>query len=165
MKTKQFLALALACVCAVAVGCSKGPKKPADLPTLYPTTITVVYDDGTPVDQATVALRPTGGGNAQWNVTGVTDAQGKLVCKTNGNWDGAPAGSYEATVTKEITISEDSTEPGGSPTIKSSTRYVDLQYANPNTSGLTAEVKEQDDNQIELKVGEKIEEEIEATGL
>ena len=79
--------------------------------------------------------------------------------------DGAPAGSYEATVTKEITISEDSTEPGGSPTIKSSTRYVDLQYANPNTSGLTAEVKEQDDNQIELKVGEKIEEEIEATGL
>ncbi len=160
MKTKQFFALALACVCAVAVGCSKGPKKPADLPPLYPATITVVYDDGTPVDQATVALRPAGGGNAQWNVTGVTHAQGKLVCKTNGNWDGAPAGSYEAMVTKEIIVSEDSTEPGASPTIKSRTRYVDLRYANPKTSGLTAEVKE-GDNQIELKVGEKIEEEIE----
>ncbi len=159
MKTKHFFAFALACVCAVAVGCSKGPKKPADLPTLYPTTITVVYDDGTPVDEATVALRPAGGGAAQWNVTGVTDAQGKLVCKTNGNWDGAPAGSYEAMVTKEITVMEDSTEPGGSPTIKSCTRYVDVKYNSPKTSGLTCEVKE-GDNQIELKVGEKIEEDV-----
>lgn len=159
MKTKQLFAFALACVCAVAVGCSKGPKKPADLPTLYPTTITVVYDDGTPVDGATVALRPAGGGNAQWNVTGVTDAQGKLVCKTNGNWDGAPAGSYEAMVTKEVTEMEEPTEPGGSPTVKSCTRYVDVKYNSPKTSGLTAEVKE-GDNQIELKVGEKIEEDV-----
>lgn len=155
MKTKQFFAFALACVCAVAVGCSKGPKKPADLPTLYPTTITVVYDDGTPVDGATVALRPAGGGSSQWNVTGVTDAQGKLVCKTNGNWDGAPAGSYEAMVTKEVAEMEEPTEPGASAVVKSRTNYIDTKFANPKTSGLTAEVKE-GDNQIELKVGEQI---------
>lgn len=155
MKTKHFFAFALACVCAVAVGCQKGPKKPADLPPLYPTTITVVYDDGTPVDGATVALRPAGGGSSQWNVTGVTDAQGKLVCKTNGNWDGAPAGSYEAMVTKEIAEMEEPTEAGASAVVKSRTNYIDTKFANPKTSGLTAEVKE-GDNQIELKVGEQI---------
>lgn len=159
MKTKQFFALALACVCAVAVGCSKGPKKPADLPTLYPTTITVVYDDGTPVADATVALRPAGGGNTQWNVTGTTDAQGKLVCKTNGNWDGAPAGSYEAMVMKEVVEMEEPTEAGGSGAIKSRTNCVDTKFANPKTSGLTVEVKE-GDNQVELKVGEPIEEDL-----
>ena len=157
MKTKQFFALALACVCAVAVGCSKGPKKPADLPTLYPTTITVVYDDGTPVDGATVALRPAGGGSTQWNVTGVTDAQGKLVCKTNGNWDGAPAGSYQAIVTKEVAEIEGTDDPTATAVVKSRTNYVDLKFNNPNTSGLTAEIKE-GDNQFEFKVGEKIEE-------
>lgn len=155
MKTKQFFAFALACVCAVAVGCQKGPKKPADLPALYPTTVTVVYDDGTPVDGATVALRPAGGGNAKWNLTGVTDAQGKLVLKTNGNWDGAPVGSYEAMVTKEVAEMEESTEPGASAVVKSRTNYIDTKFNNPKTSGLTAEVKE-GDNQIELKVGEQI---------
>ncbi len=161
MKTKQFFAFALACVCAVAVGCSKGPKKPADLPTLYPTTITVVYDHGTPVAEATVALRPAGGGNTKWNVTGVTDAQGKLVCKTNGNWDGAPAGSYEAMVTKEVAEIEQGDEPGASAVVKSRTNYIDTKFNNPNTSGLTAEVKEED-NQIELKVGEKIEDAVDS---
>ncbi len=161
MKTKQFFALALACVCAVAVGCSKGPKKPAGMPDLYPTTITVVYDDGTPVDGATVALRPADGGNTSWNVTGVTDAKGQLVCKTNGNWDGAPAGSYEAMVTKEISEMEEGDEPGASAVVKSRLRYVDQKYNNPKTSGLTVEIQA-GSNQVELKVGEKIEEDIPA---
>ena len=98
-----------------------------------------------------------------YTVKGVTDAQGKLVCKTNGNWEGAPAGSYEAMVTKEVPEMEEATEPGASAKIKSNTRYVDQKYNNPKTSGLTAEVKE-GDNQIELKVGEKIEENVPVMG-
>lgn len=156
MKTKQFFALALACVCAVAVGCSKGPKKPADLPALNPTTVTVVYDDGTPVDGATVILLPADGGNSKWNLAGVTDAQGKLVLKTNGNWDGAPVGSYKASVTKEVVVEAAEANADGSRDIESCTRYVDQKFNSTDTSGLTADIKD-GDNKIELKVGEKIE--------
>lgn len=156
MKTKQFFSLALACVCAVAVGCSKGPKKPADLPALNPTTVTVVYDDGTPVDGATVILLPADGTNPKWNLAGVTDAQGKLVLKTNGNWDGAPTGSYAATVSKIVTIESDEVNADGSREVISDTRYVDEKYNSIQTSGLTAEIKD-GDNKIELKVGEKVE--------
>lgn len=163
MKTKRFFAFALAFACAVVVGCSQGPKKPADLPTLYPATVTVVYDDGTPVADATVALLTAGGGASKWNLTGVTDAQGKLVLKTNGNWDGAPAGSYEAIVSKEIAEMETGDEPGASAVVKSRVKYVDSRFNNPKTSGLTAEIKE-GDNQIEFKVGEKIEEGVAEAG-
>ena len=66
-------------------------------------------------------------------------------------------------VTKEVPEMEEATEPGASAKIKSNTRYVDQKYNNPKTSGLTAEVKE-GDNQIELKVGEKIEENVPVQG-
>lgn len=159
MKLNKVLALSLACLCAVAVGCSKGPKKPADLPALNPTTVTVVYDDGTPVDGATVILLPADGTNPKWNLAGVTDAQGKLVLKTNGNWDGAPSGSYSATVSKIVTVESDEVNADGLREVLSCTRYVDQKYSSLQASGLTAEVKD-GENSVELKVGEKIEQEV-----
>lgn len=160
----NFLSIAtILCLCAIVCGCSKGPKKPADLPKLYPATVTVTYDDGTPVDGATVALLSQTTGGRTWNLTGVTDASGKIVLKTDGNWDGAPAGSYNAIVTKEVTEMEAPVEKGGSDKIKSITRFVDEKYGNPKTSGLTVEIKE-GDNQVELKVGEKVEQDVKAMG-
>ncbi|MBR4976222.1 MAG: hypothetical protein IKY61_04140, partial [Thermoguttaceae bacterium] len=110
----------------------------------------------TPVDGATVILLPADGTNPKWNLAGVTDAQGKLVLKTNGNWDGAPAGSYAATVSKIVTIESDEVNADGSREVISDTRYVDEKYNSIQTSGLTAEIKD-GDNKIELKVGEKVE--------
>lgn len=107
-------------------------------------------------------LSQTTGGRT-WNLTGVTDATGKLVLRTDGNWDGAPAGSYDAIVSKEIGVSDAPTEKGGSEKLKSITRYVDEKYNNPKTSGLTVEIKE-GDNQIELKVGEKVEQDVPVAG-
>ena len=163
---KKILIAIVACICAVSLGCG-GVEKPKDLPTLYPTTIQIVYDDGTPVDGATIALRlpkPTGG--RVWNLTGMTDATGSLVLKTDGQWDGAPAGSYQVMVTKEVAdIDQGGGEPGASAVVKCSTRFVDQKYNDPTTSGLTVEIKEsKEGNVFELKVGEKIEEDVKVLG-
>lgn len=158
MSFKSFSFVALLAVATLA-GCSKGPQKPADLPNLNPTTIVVKYDDGTPVADATVVLRlaqATGG--RTWNLTGVTDATGSLELMIDGNWAGAPAGEYQAAVTKEVPITEESGEAGAEPKLLGVTREVATVYNNPNTSGLTAVIEEGKTNVIELNVGEKVEE-------
>lgn len=161
MKYRFALLVAICCLGAAVVGCSKGPKKPDDLPSLNPTTITVTYDDGTPVDGATVALLPVEkqAGRA-WNLTGKTDANGTVTLKTDGNWDGAPSGVYNVIVTKEVSEVEEPTEKGGSSRAKSVTRLVDQKYANPKTSGLTVEIQA-GTNDLEVKVGEKVSEDVE----
>lgn len=157
---KKVFILVLVCACALAFGCSKGSKKPADLPDLYPTTITVTYEDGEPVPGATVALRLVQqSGGRVWNCTGMTDEQGKVVMKTDGNWSGVPAGDYQGIVTKEVSETGEPTEVGGSAKVESITRYVNMRYGDPNTSGLTAQIKS-GTNEIEFKVGEKIEEDV-----
>ncbi len=162
MKRNFAFVAAILCLCAIVCGCSKGPKKPADLPKLNPTTVTVTYDDGTPVDGATVAFLASQTGGRTWNLTGVTDASGKLTLMTDGNWAGAPAGDYRVIVTKEISEMEKATEAGGSETLKGITRYVAQKYNNPNTSGLTATVEDGKTNALEFKVGEKLEESVKA---
>ncbi len=157
---KKALSIMLAVALVAMVGCSKGPKKPADLPALNPTTITVTYDDGEAVADATVVLRlAQQGGGRTWNVVGQTDAKGVAVMKTDGNWDGVPAGDYQGMVTKEVSDIENPTEQGGSATVKSVTRYVATRYNDPHNSGLTATIQSGSNN-IEFKVGEKIEEDV-----
>ena len=90
MKRNFASVAAILCLCAIVCGCSKGPKKPADLPKLNPTTVTVTYDDGTPVEGATVAFLSSQTGGRTWNLTAVTDAAGKITLKTDGNWTARP---------------------------------------------------------------------------
>ena len=159
MNFKSISLVAFLCLSSL-VGCSKGPKKPADLPKLNPTTIVVKYDDGTPVADATVMLRLAQSTGARtWNLTGVTDATGSLELMTDGNWLGAPAGEYQAAVTKEVPLTEPSDEPGAAEKLLGVTREVATVYNNPNTSGLTAVIKDGETNVIELNVGELVEEE------
>ena len=154
----KLLTLLVASLTIVAIGCQNGPKKPDDLPNLYPVTIKVVYDDGSPVADAQVALRnPNSGGGRTWNLAGVTDATGTLVLKTDGNWPGAPAGTYQAMVTKEVPGEAEGDPDSSDYGAKTGTRYVDLKYGDPTTSGLSVEVKEGENN-VELNVGEKKEE-------
>lgn len=154
----------LSCATIFAIGCGGGIKKPADLPKLEPTTITVTYDDGEPVPEATVVLRlAQQSGGRTWNVVGQTDATGKAVMKTDGNWDGVPAGDYEGMVTKEVSVVEESKEVGGGITVKSVTRYVNIRFSDPHDSGLKATIQP-GKNEIEFKVGEKIEEDVKIAG-
>ena len=164
---KKILIAIVACFCAASIGCGGAPK-PKDLPELYPATIKIVYDDGSPVEGATVALRlPKATGGRVWNLTGVTDATGSLVLKTDGQWEGAPAGQYQVMVTKEVSeLDQGNGEPGASATVKSITRFVGQKYNDPTTSGLTVDIKEDKNggNVFELKVGEKIEEDVKVLG-
>ena len=153
MKRNAIFMFALALAFVATLGCGKN-KKPADLPPLNPTTVTVTYDDGTPVDEATVALiQSTKSGGRTWNLVGVTDATGSLIVKTDGTWDGAPEGEYNVMVTKEILESSDDGETPGKVKI-----YVDPKYGSASTSGLKATIVKGENN-IELKVGEKMEKE------
>ena len=126
MNFKSIAILAL--VCAVVCGCSKGPKKPADLPNLNPTVVTVSYDDGTPCADAQVVFRPqTTPSGRMFPVAGTTDTTGKIDLMTDGSWKGVPAGSYDVIVTKETVEKEMGTdEETGLATeiIKSVTREV-----------------------------------------
>jgi len=74
---------------------------PADLPKLYPLTVTVIQDDK-PLDEATVQLISKDEGS-RWSACGVTDSSGNVTFFTQGKYQGVPAGMYLAVVTKTFT--------------------------------------------------------------
>ncbi|MBQ9872952.1 MAG: carboxypeptidase regulatory-like domain-containing protein [Thermoguttaceae bacterium] len=157
---KRVIALLLAVAFVAALGCGKGPKKPADLPKLFPATVTVTYDNGEAVPGATVVLfTEQKSGGRSWNVAGVTDDAGKLVLKTDGNWDGVPAGNYTGMVTKEVSEMGETDAETGAIKVNSITRVIDKRFGDPGKSGLAVTIQE-GPNEIEFKVGEKISENV-----
>ena len=88
---------------ALCAGC--GEKLPSNLPKLHPTVITVIQD-GKPLPGALIKLvnvDPT----IDWACVAKTDASGKATMKTSGMYDGAPEGTYKATVVKQEVESGD----------------------------------------------------------
>jgi len=79
-------------------GC--GQKRPEGLPKLVSCVLTFQYEDGTPVDNATVSLAPEDADLRQWSIAGATDASGVATITTNGDFAGAPAGKYKVVVRK-----------------------------------------------------------------
>jgi hypothetical protein len=87
----------------VAVGvllCAGGCKPPAPKgPTTYPVKGTVVYADGKPYPGGAIEFRMEGQTD---NVVGMIGSDGTFTLKTmlqQGPVDGAPAGTYQATIT------------------------------------------------------------------
>jgi hypothetical protein len=103
IKALPLLTLAL----MLCVGC--GPKKPAGIPDLYPTTIKVLKS-GSPVADANVILVPASGtASGSWSVAGMTDSSGVATIETSqGDWKapGAPEGEYDYYITKLAKIEE-----------------------------------------------------------
>lgn len=99
---KSVLRLSVVVMFGVALctfGCSSGPKKPAGMPTLYPTEITVSSESG-PLADAIVTLLPADGSRLQWGSGGRTNASGVARIKTHGQFDGAPEGKFKIVVKK-----------------------------------------------------------------
>ena len=128
-------------------GCG-GAKKPDGMPALHKTTLTFTQG-GTPLAEATVALVPLEGAMT-WPAGGVTDNNGVLRVKTQGQFEGAPAGNYKITVSKTETegtaeTGESSDEANVRPVAVSSNvksyYLVDKKYRNAKDSDLTLEVK------------------------
>ena len=79
------------------------------MPDLHPLTVKLVYDDGTPVDDASVQLSNTDKTLSQrWVSGGKTDNQGSAIIRTHGEFSGIPAGSFKVIVNKEEVITDES---------------------------------------------------------
>jgi len=82
------------------VGCP-GEKRPDGMPPLYPAACVKVVQDGKPLEDAYVSLRPDDKG-MKWGIGGKTDTQGVAQLWTHGKYKGAPAGTFKVVVTKEV---------------------------------------------------------------
>ncbi len=91
------LATGAALTLASIVGCG-GPKKPADLPELFPCSITIIQD-GQPLEGASVQLNDPSS-SSRFVVGGTTDEKGVAVIRTDGQYPGAPVGKYKVLVSK-----------------------------------------------------------------
>ena len=87
----------------VTSGCG-GQQRPADLPKLYPCTITV-SQDGKPLGDALVKLISTDP-NFKWAVFAQINASGTGKVYTQGLYAGAPEGEYKVVISKEEETAE-----------------------------------------------------------
>ena len=128
----------------VVIGfCGCGQKLPDGMPRLHPCTITVTMN-GKPLEKAKVTLFPEEGGENQgrWGCAGFTNSSGSVTMKTDGRYQGIPAGKYVVTVYR-VDIEEREYqgyfEEQQLPPPKS-TVIVDLKYDDPEQSPLVLEV-------------------------
>lgn len=127
------------------LGCSRGPQKPEGLPDLHPVTLTVIQD-GKPLDGAIVSLRPLDSSN-HWGSNGLTDANGKAIIKTHGDFAGAPVGKYKVAVIK--------TEVETSGKTSVSYNIINPVYTTYDTTTLEIEVGT-GSNETSLDLGEAV---------
>ena len=117
-------------------GCSSDDGRPADMPPLFPVSVTITQG-GNPLEGATVTLlsvTPATYGEA----SGITDASGTTRIFTYG-YSGAPAGEYVVTVEKtglegaaQVTDPEGDVSFVGGQTF----RYTDTLFAQRGTTTL-----------------------------
>lgn len=88
--------LLLSAILSSTGGCSK-QKRPDGMPPLQPCTISVTQD-GKPLEGATIRLYSD---DVKFHVSGKTDASGKAVMLTHGEFKGAPESHYKVVVSKE----------------------------------------------------------------
>ena len=148
--TTRILATGVALYLAIlSAGCGggggpQGPPKQATVPATG-----ILRYQGKPVANASVVFQAIDGSVSSY---GSTDAAGTFVLSTYGSQDGVPPGRYKVTVAAaaprevEPGVLEDE-PPGG---FKSP---VPTKYANPSTTDIVVEVKEEGKNDftIELK--------------
>ena len=121
----------------MTAGCG-GEKRPEGLPKLTPCELTVQYEDGTPIEKATVMMYPFEG---KWYANGTTDVSGNVTMATMGKYPGAAPGEFRVTVTKQdITY-----PPGYDPEKEDSPEaivkdLIDRTYARPGDSPLKVTV-------------------------
>ncbi|MDR1480071.1 MAG: carboxypeptidase-like regulatory domain-containing protein [Planctomycetaceae bacterium] len=150
LKTKFAFTLFFVLLLGFA-SCNKMPK-PDGMPDLHSVKITIMQE-GTPLEDAAVTLLNNDSSQSKWVVGGRTDASGVCTLKTQGKYNGAPAGKYKIIVSKTEKIeSETAKQPVPQDSkaaeayyakISSEEKfydYVDLKYKSPNTSGLEIEI-------------------------
>jgi len=129
------------------VGC--GETVDADRPETAPVTGTVTYN-GQPVEGATVTFMAGASGGR--GAVGTTDASGKFQLTTFEAGDGAIPGAYKVKIAKTVGGAPTAGEgeimapPTGGPPTSEVKDELPVKYKDENTSGLTADVKDGDND-------------------
>jgi hypothetical protein len=142
MTAKSVLPACLLFALVTTAGCQGKPPGPEKQPTV-PVTGQVKYQ-GRPVANASVIFQSVDGTVV---AHGNTDAAGLFTLSTYGNQDGAPPGRYKVIVAA-VTAKE--VEPGVLADVPPGgfKSPVPDKYANPATTDVVVEVKEQGKNDI-----------------
>ena len=149
MRIKPFYALVMIVTFLVFSGCSN-ENRPKDLPRLFPTILTVMLDDQ-PLDNGLVSLYAENETDAKWTVGCRTDAQGKAIIMTHGQFRGSPAGKFKVCVMKSESANADTDTQSPAPlsvygntdsrsVMPKITNLVDPLFADPKTTPLELEV-------------------------
>ena len=130
----------LSAVVALLMGC--GPRRPSDLPRLYPCHLTVLLEDGTPVEDAVVTLvNVISEENSRWFSSGRTDSNGHVTIRTVGEFSGAPAGTYRVSVSKLGYTATGRFFDSGEE-MYDAFQILDPIFTNTETTPLTIEIKD-----------------------
>lgn len=164
MKNRIFfmgVAVGLVALLAGMTGC--GPKKPDGFPEIYPTTVKIIQA-GAPLAGASVTFIAQNV-DKTWVVSGTTNDSGVATLLTEAYFKGAPAGKYVVTVTKvssdwshaaKSNEEYDAMQERGEESTFTTTFSVEPKFADPNQSGLEAEVGT-GTNDFTFDVGDKFE--------
>ena len=139
-------------------GCE--PESRRDGPEMVKVTGTLTLD-GEPVDGGHIRFSPEGNGPAAF---AETDSRGRYQLRTYDPGDGAIPGNYRISVTKEVTEGvvefesqqerEEYLKKNGRPNRKV-TNALPKKFANPDTSGLTAEISLAGSKRVDLELTSK----------
>ncbi len=146
-----FAALSL----LITTGCGGGTAD-VNRPQPVPATGTVTYN-GEPVAGATVTLVPQDEGRG---AVGKTDASGQFTLTTYEAGDGAIPGSYRVTVAKTVAggipegdvVVEMDASDGPTAEDDEAKEMLPEKWKDPETSGLTAEIKQGGDDTLNLEL-------------
>jgi hypothetical protein len=90
---KLMVVIVLLVTLSLCTGCSRGPKRPDDMPKLT-TCVVFVSFGGEMMQGVSVYLTPEDRQVNKWGAGGLTDDEGKAVLKTNSTFEGVVPGNY-----------------------------------------------------------------------
>ena len=141
------------------VGCQKSGR-PSDMPKLVKIKI-VLTQEGQPLVGALVNMIPTDE-TSKYPSGGTTDDKGICEPRTRGKFQGAPAGTYDVTVSKQAVEETGNMIPGAMPGQEvpetKNFNLVDAKYGKPGE--LKLEVKPDGDKTFTFELGAAVKEEI-----
>ena len=130
MLKTSFYCLTIILFLLVYSGCSND-NRPKEMPRLFPVVLTITLDDQ-PLANAVVTFYTENESDAKWTVGSYTDANGKAIIVTHGQFHGAPAGKFKVCVVKK--------EAEGEGASLKVTNFVDTVFADPKSTPLSIEV-------------------------
>lgn len=150
--------LALLPTVVLLSGCGNEQQRPADLPALYPCTVTVLQD-GKPLSGGMVQFGSVDT-NFKWSVFAQLDTEGKGKVFTQGLYPGAPEGEYKVMLSKTETVTEEVGPPVRqnvneqmvmvTPTVDTIFSLVEKQYTKAETTPLSITIgKKKNDHQFD----------------